>query len=93
MSEERVTIRLPSDTLALLQSLVDDGSFPSLSDAVITAVDDLIEARIPPGSAERILSGDSPVPYIDMDAITVGESCLTPEIIHGCVESYIARRG
>ncbi len=44
-SVEKITVRLSSETLDLLQQLVDSGEFSSLSDAVHHAVDELIESR------------------------------------------------
>ena len=89
MSEQRVTVRLESDTLALLQSLVDDGTFPTLADAVVTAVDDLIEAHLTPERAEQVLSDPSGVPYIDIDAITVGGAGITADEIRDSVSAYV----
>ena len=36
---EKVTVRLPAETIRLLQELVDRGEFPTMSDAVRNAVD------------------------------------------------------
>ncbi len=44
--EERVTVRLPSDDLALLEELVLRGEFPSETEAVRAAVRELIDSRL-----------------------------------------------
>ncbi|MDD3621199.1 MAG: ribbon-helix-helix domain-containing protein [Methanofollis sp.] len=42
---ERITIRLPRQQVEMLQRLVDNGEFPTVSEAVRHAVRDLIEKR------------------------------------------------
>ena len=43
---ERVTLRLPSDTVILLKSMVDDGDYHDLSEAVTDAIDKFIKERM-----------------------------------------------
>ncbi|WP_209631237.1 ribbon-helix-helix domain-containing protein [Methanofollis sp. W23] len=42
---ERITIRLPKQQVEMLQRLVDNGEFPTVSEAVRHAVRDLVEKR------------------------------------------------
>ena len=43
---ERVTLRLPSDSIILLKSMVDDGLYHDLSEAVTDAIDKFIKDRM-----------------------------------------------
>lgn len=47
-SVEKVTVRLPPETISLLQVLVDRGDFRSLSDAVRGAVDEMVATHFSP---------------------------------------------
>jgi antitoxin ParD1/3/4 len=42
---QRITIRLPEQQLKLIDLMVDQGEFPSASEAIRTAVRDLIDQR------------------------------------------------
>ncbi len=57
--EERITIRLSSDSLALLEELVDRGMFVNEAEAVRKAVDALID---------RILSAEEKVAVLEKAA-------------------------
>lgn len=42
---ERVTLRLPEQQLKMIDFMVDQGEFPSASEAIRTAIRDLIDQR------------------------------------------------
>ena len=42
---ERVTLRLPEQQLKMIDFMVDQGEFPSASEAIRTAIRDLIDLR------------------------------------------------
>ncbi|HUW68534.1 MAG TPA: ribbon-helix-helix domain-containing protein, partial [Candidatus Nanoarchaeia archaeon] len=42
---ERVTIRLPEQQLKMIDLMVDQGEFPSASEAIRAAIRDLIDQR------------------------------------------------
>jgi antitoxin ParD1/3/4 len=42
---QRVTIRLPEQQLKMIDLMVDHGEFPSASEAIRTAIRDLIDQR------------------------------------------------
>lgn len=42
---QRVTIRLPEQQLKMIDLMVDQGEFPSASEAIRTAIRDLIDQR------------------------------------------------
>lgn len=43
---ERITLRLPADSIILLKSMVDDGDYHDISEAVRDAVDSFIKSRM-----------------------------------------------
>ncbi len=45
MTMKRITIRLPEQQVDLLEQMVEDGEFPTVSEAVRDAVRGLIERR------------------------------------------------
>jgi len=45
MEMQRVTLRLPEQQLKMIDMLVDYGEFPSASEAIRTAIRDLIDQR------------------------------------------------
>ena len=44
-SMQRVTLRLPEQQLKMIDVMVDQGEFPSASEAIRTAIRDLIDQR------------------------------------------------
>lgn len=42
---QRVTLRLPEQQLKMIDMMVDQGEFPSASEAIRTAIRDLIDQR------------------------------------------------
>ncbi len=54
-STERVTVRLSSDTLAVLRTLVDSGEYQNLSDILREAIEDFISIRFTPDNISKIL--------------------------------------
>ena len=43
---ERITLRLPADSIILLKSMVDDGDYHDISEAVRDAIDSFIKSRM-----------------------------------------------
>jgi len=89
---ERVTVRLPSDTLTLLQSLVDEGQFSSLSEAVVTAVNDLIGARLTPEDVEQILASPKEDDLLEIDAIMVDGPPAMAGSMEAAIRDYVRQR-
>ncbi len=54
-STERVTVRLSSDTLAVLRTLVDSGEYQNLSEILREAIEDFISIRFTPDNISKIL--------------------------------------
>lgn len=55
---QRITLRLPEQQISMLEKMVEAGEFPNISEAVRTAVRDLIEKR-----ATRVLKDSDQVSF------------------------------
>lgn len=62
-SDHRLVVRLSSETVAVLRSLVDSGEFRTLSDAVRSVLDDYAE--------ERLSQGVVPLPELGEDVLRI----------------------
>ncbi|MEA4978246.1 MAG: ribbon-helix-helix domain-containing protein [Methanomassiliicoccaceae archaeon] len=54
-STERVTVRLSSDTLAVLRTLVDSGEYQNLSDILREAIEDFISIKFTPDNISKMM--------------------------------------
>ncbi len=54
-STERVAIRLTPDTIAVLDTLVQSGEFPTLSDVIMGAIGEFINDRFTADEISKIL--------------------------------------
>lgn len=61
--DQRVVVRLSSETVSVLRSLVDSGEFRSLSDAVRSVLDGYAE--------ERLAQGVVPAPDLGEDILRI----------------------
>jgi Arc/MetJ-type ribon-helix-helix transcriptional regulator len=55
---QRITLRLPEQQINLLQLMVDSGEFPNVSEAVRSAVRELVEKR-----ASRVMKDSDQVSF------------------------------
>ena len=72
---EKVTVRLPSETVRLLRELVDRGEFSSMAEAVNRAVDDFVDGKFTLQDRIRIVS------MPEEDVVEIGS------LIHGDTDS------
>ena len=90
---EKVTVRLTSDTVRLLQSLVDRGDFPNLSEVVRNAIDEFVGDRFPPGSIVDIDEFAHDDGVIELSALVHGNNTmLMGEAVQDAVREYIRNR-
>ncbi|NLL94269.1 MAG: ribbon-helix-helix protein, CopG family [Thermoplasmatales archaeon] len=92
-SSGRVSIRLSKETLAVLQSLVEDGEFENLSDVLRKAVDEFIEARFTPENILKI-TVDLPKGNVNdlQHLIDEGDSVSLDDAIRNAVREYTRNR-
>ena len=87
---ERITVRLPTDSIILLKSLVDDGTYHDISEAVRDAVDALIKKNM---TVEEMIAARSRT-TLDGNALE-GLTSTDSEIddaIKYAVKAYLERR-
>ncbi len=87
---ERITVRLPTDSIILLKSLVDDGTYHDISEAVRDAVDALIKKNM---TVEEMIAARSRT-TLDGNALE-GLTSTDSEIddaIKDAVKAYLERR-
>ena len=92
-STERVTIRIQSDKLALLQNLVDSGEFESISDAIREAMDEFVRSRFTPENIAKI-TVDLPRGNVTEleNLIKEGDSVSIDDAIRNAVREYTRAR-
>ena len=87
---ERITVRLPTDSIILMKSLVDDGTYHDISEAVRDAVDALIKKNM---TVEEMIAARSRT-TLDENALEGLTSTDTEvdDAIKDAVRVYLERR-
>ena len=92
-SNERITVRLPTDKLALLQSLVGTGDYDNLSDVVREAVDQFIESNFTPDNISKITVDLPKGNVLELESlIRDGDSVSMDDAIRNAVREYTRAR-
>ncbi len=76
-TDRKVTVRLSSETVGILQSLVDSGEFVSLSDAVRSVLDEYAE--------ERFAQGVKPAPEMGEDYLSIEDLTIDGSSLDGAI--------
>jgi Arc/MetJ-type ribon-helix-helix transcriptional regulator len=93
VTTDRITIRLPSDKLTVLQSLVDSGEFDNLSDAVRAAVDAFVNARFTPENIAKITVDLPKGNVVALESLVKdGDSVSLDDAIRNAVREYTRTR-
>jgi len=87
---ERITVRLPTDSIILLKSLVDDGTYHDISEAVRDAVDALIKKNM---TVEEMIAARSRTTLDEnaLEGLTSTDSEID-DAIKDAVKVYLERR-
>ena len=92
-SNERITIRLPTDKLALLESLVGTDDYDNLSDVVREAVDEFIDRRFTPENISKITVDLPKGNVLELESlIKNGDSVSMDDAIRNAVREYTSAR-
>jgi len=89
---EKLMVRLDSDTVILLQKLVDNGNYDSLSEAVAAAVNDMTRAKFTPKEIFAILQESKRDRPIDVNSLLSDNDNDRPEtddVIRKAVSDYV----
>ena len=90
---EKVTVRLSAETIRLLQELVDKGEFPTMSDAVRSAVDRFLGDRFTPETRIEIIESPRDDGIIKMSTLVRnGDAVLINDEVCGSLRDYIRSR-
>lgn len=82
-SDRKLVVRLSSETVGVLRSLVDSGEFRSLSDAVRSVLDDYAE--------ERLAQGVTPMPEMGEDVLRIEDLTIDGSSLDGAVREAARR--
>jgi Arc/MetJ-type ribon-helix-helix transcriptional regulator len=90
---ERITVRLPSDKLDLLQSLIGSDGYDNLSDVVREAVEEFIANRFTPENIEKITVDIPKGNVLELESlIRNGDSVSMYDAIRNAVREYTRAR-
>lgn len=87
-SEQKVIVRLSSETVGVLRALVQEGEFRSLSDAVRSVLDGY--------ASERLAQGVRPAPEVGEDALRIEDLTIDGSSLDSAVRAaardYVRQR-
>jgi len=92
-STERITVRLPTDKVELVQSLVDKGDYQNVSDVIRDALDDFLSVRFPSGNIDRVMVELPKAKVLELEALVQdGDSISLDDAIRNAVREYTKAR-
>jgi len=87
---EKLMVRLDADTVTLLQKLVDDGEYSSLSEAVATAVDRMIRSKFDREEILRVSKETNKTLTVNINSLLdVDDSAEMEKVIRKAVSDYV----
>ncbi len=90
---ERITVRLPTDKLALLQSLVGTEDYDNLSDIVRQAVEEFIDRKFTPDNISKVTVDLPKGNVVELETlIKDGDSVAMDDAIRNAVREYTRAR-
>ena len=90
---ERITVRLQNDRAKALEKLVEMGRFPTVSDAIRTAVDEFVDANFTPEYIERITIDLPKGNVVELECLVKdGDSVSIDDAIRNAVREYTRKR-
>jgi len=90
---ERVTVRMPSETVDLLESLVDGKEYDNVSDVVRKAVDEFLERRFAPDNVEKITVDIPKTKALELRSLVRdGDAISIDDAIRNAVREYTRAR-
>jgi len=84
---------LPHERIASLQGLVDQGKFPTISDAIRAAIDKFVEGEFTPEYIEKITVELPKGNVVNLKQLVQdGDSVSVDDAIRNAVREYIRKR-
>lgn len=92
-SAERVTVRMPSETVEQLQSLVDGKKYGNVSDVIRAAVDEFLSKVFTPENVEKITVDLPKTKVLELESLVRdGDSVSLDDAIRNAVREYTRTR-
>ncbi len=90
---ERITIRLPMEKVEMLQSMVDQGMYSSISDVIRRAIDDLLYDSDAPEHIRKVTVELPRTKVIELESLVKdGDSVSLDDAIRNAVREYTRMR-
>ena len=90
---ERITVRIPSDKLQALQALVKNQVYPTVSDAIRSAIDGFVDKHFTPDYIERVTVELPKGNVVELESLVMeGDSISIDDAIRNAVREYIRKR-
>jgi len=90
---ERITVRLPNESVRRLQTLVDQGDYSTVSEAIRAAIDAFIDTTFTPDHIERVTVELPKGNVIELNALVKeGDSVSIDDAIRNAVREYTRNR-
>ncbi len=87
---DRVTVRLPIQSLERLQTLVSKGEYNNISDAIRTAIDSFLREKFPPDYLERVTVDLPKGKVVELqNLVREGDSVSIEDAIRNAVREYV----
>jgi Arc/MetJ-type ribon-helix-helix transcriptional regulator len=90
---ERITVRLPSDKIELVQALVNRGEYANVSDVIREALDEFLKTRFTTGGVDRVTVELPKAKVIELETLVQdGDSVSLDDAIRNAVREYTRAR-
>jgi Arc/MetJ-type ribon-helix-helix transcriptional regulator len=90
---ERVTIRIPTERLDVLNGLVKDGRYDTISDVIRAAIDNFLENQFAPEYIKRLTIELPKGNVVKLEELVQsGDSVSLEDAIRNAVREYIRRK-
>lgn len=89
---DRVTVRLPIRNLEQLQTLVNQGDYDTISDAIRVAIEGFLREKFPPEYVERVTVDLPKGKVVELQQlIREGDSVSLEDAIRNAVRDYVRK--
>lgn len=90
---ERITVRIPTERVQALQTLVESGKYSTVSDAIRAAIDAFVDRHFTPEYIERVTVELPKGNVVELEGLVhEGDSISVDDAIRTAVREYIRKR-
>ena len=88
-SAERVTVRMSTETVQLLQSMVDNKEYGNISDVIRKAVEEFLDNKFTPENIEKVTVELPKTKVLELESLVRdGDSVSLDDAIRNAVREY-----